>query len=73
MGKVLVDVSKLSHDERLDLLDELWESLGREGEALSLEEWQRVELDRRLDELEAEEGDPSGLSWDQVVALTRAK
>lgn len=73
MGKVVVDVSKLSRDERLELLDELWQSLGREGDALPLEEWQRIELDHRLDELEAEEGEPTGYSWEQVVALTRDK
>lgn len=71
MGKAVVDVSKLSRDERLDLLDELWASLGRYGEALPLDENQRIELDRRLDELDAEKSEPTGFSWDQVVAMAR--
>jgi putative addiction module component (TIGR02574 family) len=72
MGKAGLDVTKLSRDERLDLLDELWASLGRDGEALPLDEAQRLELDRRLDELEQED-EPTGLTWDQVVAVVRAR
>ncbi len=73
MSKAVVDVNKLSRDERLDLLDELWESFGRDGESFPLDDVQRIELDGRLDALEAEEGEPAGYSWDQVVALARAK
>ncbi|HRI68188.1 MAG TPA: addiction module protein [Polyangium sp.] len=73
MGKAGFDVSKLSRDERLDLLDELWMSLGRDGEAFPLDERQRIELDKRLDDLELEEGEPMGLWWDEVVAMARAK
>jgi putative addiction module component (TIGR02574 family) len=40
-------------------------------EALPLTSPQREELDRRLDELE-DEG-PTGLSWDEVVAQSRAR
>jgi len=61
----------MTSDEKLDLLDRLWESLGQDPEALPLTSAQREELDRRLDELE-EEG-PAGLSWDEVVAQSRAR
>lgn len=71
MGKLALDVTRLSRDEQLELLDRLWESLGRDPEALPLTESQREELDRRLDELEAE--GPTGLSWDEVVARSRAR
>ena len=54
MGKVALDIKRLSRDEQLDLLDQLWESLGRDPEAFPLTDSQREELDRRLDELEAE-------------------
>jgi hypothetical protein len=50
----------------------------RAGRAVSaaqipLQDSQRIELDRRLDELDAEEGEPTGYSWDQVVVMTRKK
>lgn len=71
MGKVALDVTQLSREEQYDLLDRLWESLGRDPEALPLSGFQREELDRRLDELEAE--GPTGLTWDEVVAQARAR
>ena len=71
MGRVAVDVSRLSRDEQLDLLDRLWETLGRDPEALPLTESQREDLDRRLDELEAE--GPTGMSWDEVVTQVRSR
>ncbi|WP_437782465.1 addiction module protein [Sorangium sp. So ce1097] len=71
MGKAALDITRLSRDEQLDLLDELWASLGRDPDALPLSDVQRVELDRRLDELEAE--GPVGLTWDEVVAQARAR
>jgi putative addiction module component (TIGR02574 family) len=70
MGKVALDLKRLSRDEQLDLLDQLWESLGRDPEAFPLTDSQKEELDRRLDELEAE--GPIGLTWDEVVAQARA-
>ncbi|WP_438027668.1 addiction module protein [Sorangium sp. So ce233] len=71
MAKAALDITRLSRDEQLDLLDELWASLGRDPDALPLSDPQRVELDRRLDELEAE--GPVGLTWDEVVAQARAR
>lgn len=66
-----LNVAELSRDEKLDLLDRLWESLGQDPEALPLTSSQREELDRRLDELEAE--GPIERSWDEVVAQSRAR
>jgi len=66
-----MDVTQLSREEQLELLDRLWDSLGRDPEALPLTEAQRAELDRRLVELEAE--GPAGLTWDQVVAQARTR
>ena len=71
MGRVALDVSRLSRDEKFELLDQLWESLGQDPEAFPLTDWQREELDRRLDALESE--GPTGLSWDEVVAQARAR
>jgi len=72
MAKQAVDITRLSRDEQFDLLDRLWETLGRDPEALPMTSTQKEELDRRLDELEAEGSTPTGLSWDEVVAQVRA-
>jgi putative addiction module component (TIGR02574 family) len=71
MGNPALDLSRLSRDEQFDLLDQLWEALGRDPKALPLSEPQKAELDRRLDDLEAE--GPVGLTWDEVVAQARAR
>ena len=71
MGKAAVDISTLSRDEQLELLDQLWQSLGRDPAALPLTQAHRQELDRRLDDLE-EEG-PVGIGWDDLVEQIRAR
>ncbi len=71
MAAPALDLARLSRDEQYDLLDQLWEALGRDPKALPLDAAQRAELDRRLDELEAE--GPVGLSWDEVVAQARSR
>ena len=60
-----IDIANLSLEERLRLLDELWESLSQTAEAISLTSAQREELDRRLDELERE--GPVGIPWEDVL------
>ncbi len=52
MGKPALDISKLTVEEKLDLIDELWRSLTPED--LPLEPDLRAEFDRRLDRLERE-------------------
>ena len=64
-----IDIEALSRDEKLSLLDRLWESLSRAPDALPLTEAQRRELDRRLDELDA--GDTSGIPWEKVLEQIR--
>jgi putative addiction module component (TIGR02574 family) len=66
-----IDVERLTRDEQFELLDKLWDSLGRDPEALPLTEEQKRELDRRLDELERE--GPTGLTWDEAVEQIRSK
>ena len=54
MAKPALDLAKLTRDERLELLEELWDSLSGESEPLPLTEEQEAELDRRLDALDRE-------------------
>jgi putative addiction module component (TIGR02574 family) len=66
-----IDIASLSLEERLRLLDELWESLSRTPEAILLTRAQREELDRRLDELDRE--GPVGIPWDKVLANSQGR
>jgi putative addiction module component (TIGR02574 family) len=52
-----VDSHEFSPTERLALVEELWDSIGDEDEALALTEDQRKDLERRLAEADA---DPTG-------------
>ena len=58
-------------DERLKLIEELWDSLSDDDPALALTDEQRRDLERRLTEADA---DPdSGASWDQVRERIRGR
>jgi len=65
-----IDIASLSSEERLRLLEELWESLSATPEAIPLTTAQREELDRRLDELDQE--GPSGIPWEDVLHRVRS-
>jgi len=63
MARPLLDLSYLSPDEKVQLAEELWDSLA-EGE-LELTEAQGQELDRRLDAYRSD-GDP-GTPWAEAL------
>ncbi|PYN29561.1 MAG: hypothetical protein DMD98_20975 [Candidatus Rokuibacteriota bacterium] len=71
MSKRGVDIASLTLDERLSLLEELWDSLAVAPGAVPLTEAQRAELDRRLDDLERE--GPVGIPWDEVLSRIRSR
>jgi putative addiction module component (TIGR02574 family) len=60
------DFSKLSIAERIQLAEDLWQSIPEEGADVPLTDAQKAELDRRLDGLEhnPDAGDP----WEVVRA-----
>lgn len=64
-----IDISRLSKEDKLLLLDELWAEMERDPAQLKLSNEQQQELDRRLEALKQE--DPSGLNWSGVLALAR--
>ncbi len=66
-----VDIGSLSSEERLRLLEELWESLSATPEAIPVTNAQREELDRRLGELEPES--PTGIPWEEVLHRIRSR
>lgn len=49
-----LEIASLTPEDRLDLLEELWGSLGPAPKEFPLTEAQRAELDRRLGDLERE-------------------
>lgn len=65
MGKPVLDFSGLSVAERLQLIEELWDSVADAPEVAPLTEAQAQELDRRL-EAYRKDGDP-GRPWAEVL------
>ena len=65
------DLRKLPLDERIRLVEDLWDSIAADQNALPLTAEQRAELDRRLDAYEAD-GDP-GRPAEEVIAEIRKK
>jgi putative addiction module component (TIGR02574 family) len=69
-----IDISTLTVEQRLELLDEIWESLYSEPGAFPLTDVQREELDRRLKEFD-NEGPPgaprAGAPLDEVLDRIR--
>jgi putative addiction module component (TIGR02574 family) len=66
-----VDIASLSTEERLRLLEELWESLRATPQRIPLTNAQREELDRRLDELDRD--GPTGIPWEEVFRNIRSR
>jgi putative addiction module component (TIGR02574 family) len=71
MANLEIDISKLSPEERLDLIEELWDSLSTDPARIPLTEAQADELDRRLAEMEQD--DSLGIPWETVLARIRER
>ena len=64
MSVNLSEVLKLPVDERLKLVESIWNSIAEFPDSLELTKAQRQELDRRL---EAYEADPTaGIPWSEL-------
>lgn len=64
-----IDIARLSSEERLQLLDELWKSLSKDPSSVPFTQAQREDLDARLDEIEREGA--RSIPWDEVVRRIR--
>jgi putative addiction module component (TIGR02574 family) len=64
MAKPTLDLTTLTVGEKLELIDDIWQSLGPEELELSAE--QQEDLDRRLERLDRE--GPTGVPWAAVRA-----
>ncbi len=64
MTKPAIDYRKLSIPERLELVEDIWDSIAQDAEAFPLSDEQKAELDCRL---EAHRRDPeSAIPWTEV-------
>jgi putative addiction module component (TIGR02574 family) len=64
-----LDLDGLTPEERLDLIERLWDSLSSEQAGLT--SVQNAELDRRLDDLAAHPED--SVSWEQAQHFIRER
>lgn len=65
MAKVAINFRKFSLEDRLDLIEQIWDSLsGEERDSLPLSAGQARELDQRLEALEKE--GVSGITPEQL-------
>ena len=73
VSATLAQAKALSVDDRIRLVQEIWDSISTESEQIGLTEAQRLELSRRLKNREL---NPQGVvSWQDVKAqaLSRAR
>lgn len=58
------EISKLDIKERLLLVEEVWNEIASSNEVLPLHEWQKKELDKRLNAYD--QGKVETIEWHQV-------
>ena len=63
-------LNKLPVDERIKLVEELWDSIASDQKALPLTDEQKAELDRRLDAYEAD-GNRGCLATESIMEIRR--
>ena len=64
-------IDRMSVDDRLDLMNQIWDSIAAEGDQRNLSEARRRELERRLAEHAANPDDV--VAWDQVKTEALAR
>jgi putative addiction module component (TIGR02574 family) len=69
MSTPQIDIGRLSVDERLRLVEQLWDSLAEAPQSIPLTPSQMQELDRRLDGVDRDGA--AGIPWDDMVARLR--
>jgi putative addiction module component (TIGR02574 family) len=67
---VKANVLSLSIPERLQLVEDIWDTIAEVPEEISLTDEQKVELDRRLDayHLNPNEGSPWGVVRERILS-----
>jgi putative addiction module component (TIGR02574 family) len=71
MNAEFAPLFRLGRAERIQLVEDLWDSIAQEDELLPVPEWKREELRRRKDRFS--QHPESGRSWEQVKQRARAQ
>jgi len=66
MSRPAVNIDNLNVEERLELIESLWESLVADPSKIPVTDAQKLMLDERLDEIDS--GDDAGTPWEGVKA-----
>ena len=64
-----IDVKDLSAEERLNLIEQIWDSL--QAEDVPVTEKQKAELDRRIEEMDRD--GKRGIPWEEVMDRIRGR
>ena len=67
----MIDISNLSNEERLSLIERLWDSLSAKPDEIPITQDQRDELDHRLADMDRDGG--RGIAADVVLDRLGAK
>jgi putative addiction module component (TIGR02574 family) len=65
------DLSAMSIDERIELVQVIWDSIAAETEKLELTAAQKHELDRRIADLDAQPDNV--LTWEEIKTRVRGR
>ena len=64
-------IDRLGLEDRLALVEEIWDSIAADSDAVPLTDAQRAELERRYEE---DEANPGGVTtWEDVKAFTLSR
>jgi putative addiction module component (TIGR02574 family) len=71
MAKIEIDINKLTTEQRLELVEELWDSLSVDQTKIPVTDAQAKELDRRVAEMDQD--DSLGIPLETVLAQIRER
>ena len=71
MSRPAIKIDKLNVEERLELIESLWESLVVDSSNIPVTDAQKKMLDERLDEIDA--GDDAGIPWENLKARIKKR
>ena len=71
MSRPAIEIDNLNVEERLELIESLWESLVEDPSNIPVTDAQKRMLDERLDEIDA--GDDSGIPWEDLKARIKQR
>jgi putative addiction module component (TIGR02574 family) len=59
---LLEEILRLPADQRLKLVEDIWDSIAASPDSVPVQDWHRIELDKRL----ADPSERATQSWDEV-------